>query len=103
MLTIEQYNQLLIDAADSAKAPEALTKLRDEGAEIFTTLTSAATQATADAAKIKELQEVNMRMFLKNTTPVQPQEEEHELTDAEIDAKFREALLGKDYANGNDS
>lgn len=102
MLTIEQYNQLLIDAADSTKAPEALSKLRDEGAEIFTTLTSAATRATEDAAKIKELQDVNMRMFLKDTRTITPTEEEHEPTDAEIDAKFREALFGKDYeTDGN--
>lgn len=93
MLTLEQYNALLADAADPVKLPEVLTKLRDEANEMYTSLTTAKKKAETDEATIKQLQEVNMRMFLKGGQDVQQEDEPHEKTPEEIDADFRARLL----------
>lgn len=101
MLTLEQYTALLTDAADPVKLPEVLAKLRDEADEMYTSLSTAKKQAETDKATIQQLQEVNMRMFLRGGQDMQQADEPHEKTPEEIDNDFRSRLLNLEDENGN--
>lgn len=94
-MTRDEFNAYMTDAADSVKAPEALSKIRDGVIELFTSNEAAAAQAAKDKQKIDELQGVNMRMFLRGGAETSTAEEHDETID-EYKARMAAAIRGEE-------
>ena len=101
-MTQEELEALLAQCANPDTAPVALSTLKDKVSVLISDCANAKSKSDEDAKKIAELRDVNMRMFLRTTSEVKDQEE-HEETVDELNARLREALLGgKENENGND-
>lgn len=68
-MTLDEYKTLITDAADADKAPAALQTILQAVTEDTQKITDYETKTAEQAAKIKELQDTNMKLFLSQVKP----------------------------------
>lgn len=94
-MTRDEFNTYIVNAADSTKAPEALAAIRDGVSELFVENEAAAAKAASDKQKIDELQQVNMRMFLRSGGQQGSDTEEEESLE-EFNARMGKLIRGEE-------
>lgn len=94
-MTREEFAAFMKDAADANKAPDALSRIKDGVEEMFATIDTLSESKTANEATIAELRDVNMRMFLRQGSPAEDDEDEEETLD-EMDERLRKQILEED-------
>lgn len=68
-MTREEFNDLLTKAANPDTGIEALTSLKESGKELFDTIESLTSKVNDSDKRIRDLQDSNMKLFLKIGTP----------------------------------
>lgn len=83
-MKIEEYRELFSQAGDAEKAPAVLSQILENVTADITALETMTAQHAEDEAKIRELQDTNMKLFLAQTAPEEKEEEEPEITPQSI-------------------
>lgn len=94
-MTRDEFKSHILNATDPVKAPEALSAIKEGVEELFATNEAAAAQASADKQKIDELQQVNMRMFLRSGSRSDKPADEEETID-EFNARMGKLIRGEE-------
>lgn len=91
-MTREEYFALLDAAAHPDTGIDALSTLKENGKELFDNLDSLTTKVTENETRIRDLQDSNMKLFLRIGSPDQTKEEpdESETLLNEFNAMFTE-------------
>lgn len=93
----KRTDELFALASNPDKIPEVLTGLRDEIKAIEEAGSAAATKVAELDQRVKDLQDTNMKLFLRQTTPQGDDQEEKEETDAEkFNRLFADKILPKE-------
>lgn len=89
-MTREEFNELLKQAANPDTGIDALSTLKEAGKEIFDNIDSLTNKVTENETRIRDLQDSNMKLFLRIGTPEETKEEpdESEILTKEFDAMF---------------
>lgn len=95
MITKDEFSKLLVMATDPDKAPEALQQLQEHGEEIFSDVENFTKQLEEHKAKVAELRDTNMRMFLKVGAKGEEirAEEKEETGDEKFDRLFTQEAM----------
>lgn len=94
-MTKDEFDGLLLQAANADTAPEALSKIRDGVNDLFGEAETLKAANEASTKQIADLRDTNMRLFLRTTGNVKD-EDEHEETVEELNERLRKKLLGDD-------
>lgn len=93
-MTPEELEALLKAAANPDTAPEALLNLKDQVMALMTSNQQLTQDNANNTAKIQELHDTNMRLFLRASTPTQ-QTATDDLTDEQKDEYLGDLLFGR--------
>ena len=93
-MTREEFNELVTAAANPDTGIEALSKLKEEGASVFDTIDSLTADIESKDNRIRDLQDSNMKLFLKVGTPEEVKEPADEVAEleTEFNAMFSESF-----------
>ena len=88
MLSREEFTSLINSGADADTGVEALSKLKEEAAEIYDTIESLTTAKAENEKTIASLRDTNMKLFLKVGTPEQENKHDELTEEEELEKEF---------------